>query len=37
MGSSVEFKRPDGKTLQGYLAEPADRAAAASAPGVVVI
>ena len=37
MGSTVKFKRPDGQTLQGYLAEPAHTAAAASAPGVVVI
>lgn len=33
MGKTVEFKRPDGQTVQGYLAEPA----AAGAPGVVVI
>ncbi len=37
MGSTVEIKRPDGQSLQGYLAEPADRAAAAHVPGVVVI
>jgi carboxymethylenebutenolidase len=30
----VEFKRPDGQSVQGYLAEPAN---AAGAPGVVVI
>ena len=34
MGSTVNFKRPDGKDVQGYLAEPAS---AAGAPGVVVI
>ncbi|WP_342619377.1 dienelactone hydrolase family protein [Rhodoferax sp. GW822-FHT02A01] len=34
MGSSINFQRPDGKTVQGYLAEPAQ---AAGAPGVVVI
>lgn len=34
MGKMVEFKRPDGQSVQGYLAEPAD---AAGAPGVVVI
>jgi carboxymethylenebutenolidase len=33
MGTMVSFKRPDGKELQGYLAEPAQ----AGAPGVVVI
>ena len=33
MGTMVEFKRPDGKTVNGYLAEPA----AGSGPGVVVI
>ncbi len=37
MGKMVEIERPDGKKLQGYLAEPADAAAAAAAPGVVVI
>ena len=37
MGSTVSFKRPDGQSVQGYLAEPADSAAAARAPGVVVI
>lgn len=30
----IEFKRPDGKTLSGYLAEPADKS---NAPGVVVL
>ena len=34
MGKTVEFKRPDGGTLSGYLAEPAQ---AAGAPGLVVI
>jgi carboxymethylenebutenolidase len=34
MGKMTSFKRPDGKTLEGYLAEPAQ---AAKAPGVVVI
>lgn len=34
MGSTVSFKRPDGQSVQGYLAEPAQ---ASGAPGVVVI
>jgi carboxymethylenebutenolidase len=34
MGRTVEFKRPDGQSVMGYLAEPAH---AAGAPGVVVI
>ena len=34
MGKMVEFKRPDGQSVQGYLAEPAN---AAGAPGIVVI
>ena len=34
MGKTVSFQRPDGQTVQGYLAEPA---APAGAPGVVVI
>ena len=34
MGKMVSFKRPDGKSVQGYLAEPAQGAAA---PGMVVI
>jgi carboxymethylenebutenolidase len=34
MGKMIEFKRPDGQSVQGYLAEPAN---AAGAPGVVVI
>src|SRR6266849_9136415 len=34
MGTMISFKRPDGKSVDGYLAEPAARAAA---PGIVVI
>lgn len=34
MGRSIEFKRPDGQSVNGYLAEPAN---AAGAPGLVVI
>lgn len=34
MGNTVTFNRPDGKSLSGYLAEPA---AGAKAPGIVVI
>ena len=34
MGKTVSFKRPDGKSIDGYLAEPAQ---APGAPGVVVI
>jgi carboxymethylenebutenolidase len=34
MGKMVSFKRPDGKSVEGYLAEPAQ---GARAPGVVVI
>ena len=34
MGNLVSFNRPDGKTVQGYLAQPAQ---ADGAPGVVVI
>ena len=34
MGKMVEYKRPDGQGVPGYLAEPAQ---AAGAPGVVVI
>ncbi|MBL8383490.1 MAG: dienelactone hydrolase family protein [Burkholderiales bacterium] len=34
MGTTISFARPDGKTVEGYLAEPA---AAAGAPAVVVI
>ena len=33
MGQMISFRRPDGQSVQGYLAEPA----AGSAPGVVVI
>jgi carboxymethylenebutenolidase len=34
MGKMVEFNRPDGQSVQGYLAEPAN---AAGAPGLVVL
>ena len=34
MGKMVSYKRPDGKSVNGYLAEPA---AGAKAPGMVVI
>ena len=34
MGQTISFNRPDGKSVQGYLAEPAQ---AAGAPAVVVI
>ena len=34
MGQMISFKRPDGKSVQGYLAEPM---AGAAAPGMVVI
>ena len=34
MGKMVDFKRPDGASVQGYLAEPAN---ATGAPGLVVI
>src|ERR671935_2002514 len=34
MGKTVSYKRPDGKSVNGYLAEPA---AGAKAPGMVVI
>ena len=34
MGQTVTFQRPDGQTVSGYLAEPAN---SAGAPGVVVI
>ena len=34
MGKTVSYKRPDGKSVDGYLAEPA---AGAKAPGMVVI
>jgi carboxymethylenebutenolidase len=35
MGTMISFKRPDGQSLNGYLAEPAT--GAAPAPGMVVI
>ena len=34
MGKTVAFERPDGQSVEGYLAEPA---VAAGAPGLVVI
>ena len=34
MGQTVTFQRPDGQTVSGYLAEPAQPA---GAPGIVVI
>jgi carboxymethylenebutenolidase len=34
MAKTIEYKRPDGKTVNGYLAEPA---AGSKAPGMVVI
>ena len=34
MGTTISFKRPDGQSVQGYLAEPAH---ATGTPGVVVI
>ena len=34
MGTMIEYKRPDGQSVNGYLAEPA---AATRAPGIVVI
>src|ERR1041385_7127764 len=34
MGKMIEYKRPDGKSVNGYLAEPA---AGSKAPGMVVI
>lgn len=34
MGKMINYQRPDGKSVDGYLAEPAD---GAGAPGVVVI
>ncbi|HZS69060.1 MAG TPA: dienelactone hydrolase family protein [Burkholderiales bacterium] len=38
MGKKVSYKRPDGKSVNGYLAEPDSRGNAASkAPGMVVI
>jgi len=37
MGTMVTFTRPDGKTVQGYLAEPAAPQSTSNAPAVVVI
>jgi carboxymethylenebutenolidase len=37
MGSIVNFQRPDGKTVQGYLAESAASAGGQAAPAIVVI
>jgi len=38
MGKTVSYKRPDGKSVNGYLAEPEIRGnAGATAPGMVVI
>jgi carboxymethylenebutenolidase len=37
MAQTISFKRPDGQTVQGYLAEPAASTNAAGAPAVVVI
>jgi carboxymethylenebutenolidase len=38
MGKTVSYKRPDGKSVNGYLAEPDIRGnAGAKAPGIVVI
>ena len=34
MGTTIQFKRPDGQSVDGYLAEPANPA---GAPGIVVI
>jgi carboxymethylenebutenolidase len=34
MGQMISYKRPDGKSVPAYLAEPA---AGASGPGIVVI
>ena len=34
MGTTINFKRPDGQSVNGYLAEPAQ---ATGAPAVVVI
>ncbi len=36
MGQTIRYTRPDGQTVEGYLAEPAGTAAA-GAPGIVVI
>jgi carboxymethylenebutenolidase len=37
MGSIVSFQRPDGKTVQGYLAEPATSADGKVSPAIVII
>jgi carboxymethylenebutenolidase len=37
MGQTVQFTRPDGQAVSGYLAEPANAVAAKTAPGIVVI
>jgi carboxymethylenebutenolidase len=38
MGQMTSYKRPDGQSVQGYLAEPSsENAGAADAPGMVVI
>jgi carboxymethylenebutenolidase len=37
MGQTISYTRPDGQTVQGYLAEPADAVLATTAPGIVVI
>jgi carboxymethylenebutenolidase len=37
MGTTISFIRPDGQSVAGYLAEPAEPAHAKSAPAVVVI
>ena len=37
MGTMVTFQRPDGKAVQGYLAEPAKAADGKNAPAIVVI
>jgi carboxymethylenebutenolidase len=37
MGTMVSFQRPDGQSVQGYLAEPAQSTDGSSAPAVVVI
>ena len=37
MGHMVSFQRPDGKAVQGYLAEPATSANGAKAPAIVVL
>jgi carboxymethylenebutenolidase len=34
MGKTISFKRPDGQSVNGYLAEPQQ---AGTAPGMVVI